>query len=109
MFLRKVSRTTYIQQLSENTMVKEELELVKEGSSNVYKLTGPVLVKQDLSEAKGNVAKRIEFIQGELKRIEQTQTELEAKLAKSRETIMKAQQQLQTQQQQQQQQLMTAS
>lgn len=35
-------------------------------SSTVYKLVGPVLVKQDLSEARNNVQKRIDYINGEL-------------------------------------------
>lgn len=32
----------------------------------IYKLVGPVLVKQDTIEAKQNVEKRLEFIKGEL-------------------------------------------
>jgi chaperonin cofactor prefoldin len=32
----------------------------------VFKLVGPVLVKQDQVEAKGNVDKRLEFIRGEM-------------------------------------------
>ncbi|UYV69984.1 PFDN6, partial [Cordylochernes scorpioides] len=52
-------------QLNENTIVKEELALVDPAASNVYKLIGPVLVKQDLVEAKQNVDKRIEYITGE--------------------------------------------
>jgi len=38
--------------------------------ANVYKLTGPVLVKQDLDEAKSTVSKRIEYISAEVKRQE---------------------------------------
>jgi prefoldin beta subunit len=34
--------------------------------ANVYKLIGPVLVKQDLAEAKANVKKRMEYISAEL-------------------------------------------
>ncbi|VVC88489.1 unnamed protein product [Leptidea sinapis] len=41
-------------QLSENKAVKEELILLK-NDSEVYKLIGPVLVKQDLEEAKQNL------------------------------------------------------
>merc|ERR1712221_10879 len=41
-------------QYNENKVVKDELDLV-EPDSNVYKLTGPILVKQDLSEAKLNL------------------------------------------------------
>lgn len=43
----------------------KELDLLKE-DANVYKLIGPVLVKQDLAEANANVRKRIEYISAEL-------------------------------------------
>ena len=41
--------------------MKEELDLADD-STKVFKLIGPALVTQDLSEAKGNVQKRIEYI-----------------------------------------------
>lgn len=44
---------------------QKELKLVKEDNS-VYKLIGPVLVKQDIDEAKSNVEKRVDYIQNEL-------------------------------------------
>ena len=37
-----------------------------EEEAKVYKLVGPVLVKQDLIEARSNVQKRIDYINGEL-------------------------------------------
>jgi len=37
-----------------------------DADSNVYKLIGPVLVKQDQEEAKQNVQKRIDYITTEL-------------------------------------------
>lgn len=37
-----------------------------EDDANVYKLIGPVLVKQDLAEANANVRKRMEYISAEL-------------------------------------------
>lgn len=43
----------------------QELDLL-ESSNIVYKLIGPVLVKQDLDEAKATVGKRLEYITGEL-------------------------------------------
>lgn len=46
-------------------MIDQELELLEE-DANVFKLIGPVLVKQDLAEAKANVNKRIEYILAEL-------------------------------------------
>ncbi|KAF5896467.1 prefoldin subunit 6, partial [Clarias magur] len=51
-------------QLTENNIVKEELDLL-DSQNTVYKLIGPVLVKQDLDEAKATVAKRLEYINGE--------------------------------------------
>ena len=41
--------------------VKEELDLAGD-ETKVFKLIGPALVNQDLSEAKGNVQKRIDYI-----------------------------------------------
>jgi prefoldin beta subunit len=53
-------------QLKENEMVLSEMILLKEESNTIYKLIGPVLVKQELSESRHNVEKRIEFIRHEL-------------------------------------------
>lgn len=54
-------------QLNESTVVKEELDFLK-SENEVYKLIGPVLVKQDIVEAKENINKRLEFITSEIKR-----------------------------------------
>ena len=43
----------------------QELDLV-ESSATVYKMIGPVLVKQDVEEARQNVQKRIDYINGEM-------------------------------------------
>ena len=59
----------------------QELKLLEE-DANVYKLVGPVLVKQDLVEAKSNVNKRLEFIRGEIERVEQQLTKLQDKQSK---------------------------
>nr|KAJ0203163.1 hypothetical protein LSAT_V11C500239710 [Lactuca sativa] len=58
-------RKKYTIQLGENELVLKELDLLNE-DANVYKLIGPVLVKQDLAEANANVRKRIEYISTEL-------------------------------------------
>lgn len=53
-------------QLNENKCVLDELNLL--GPDNkVYKLFGPVLVKQELEDSRQNVGKRIEYISKELK------------------------------------------
>eukprot|EP00794_Sanderia_malayensis_P015796 gene15795-17389_t len=81
-------------QLAENKIVKEEFDILEE-DANVFKLIGPVLVKQDLSEAKMNVTKRIDYIQTEVKRYDKSLQELEKKQASYREGIGKLQQQYQ--------------
>ena len=54
-------------QIMENDMVLKELELLEE-DAQVFKLIGPVLVKQELVEVKTNVSKRIEFIKNDIGR-----------------------------------------
>jgi prefoldin beta subunit len=65
-------------QQGENEMVMKELELLEE-DANVFKMIGPVLVKQDLVEAKANVGKRLDYIKGELSRMETGLKSLEKK------------------------------
>ena len=64
----------------------QELKLLEE-DANVYKLVGPVLVKQDLVEAKANVNKRLEFIRGEIERVEQQLTKLQDKQSKRQQQV----------------------
>ncbi|VDN00704.1 unnamed protein product [Thelazia callipaeda] len=52
-------------QLTENKLVKTELDLL-EDDAKVFKLIGPVLVKQDIVEAKQNVEKRLNYITAEM-------------------------------------------
>ena len=69
---------TVLGQLTENEMVQKELELV-DSSSNVYKMVGPVLIKNSLEDAKDTVSKRLEFITAERDRLEAKSKELETK------------------------------
>ncbi|KAJ6645553.1 putative prefoldin subunit 6, partial [Pseudolycoriella hygida] len=81
-------------QLNENKSVLDELNLL--GPENkVYKLFGPVLVKQELEESRQNVAKRMEYIKKELKRCNDTIETLEKRQDKHRENLQKLQQQYQ--------------
>ncbi len=54
-----------MQQQSENEMVKQELSLLDD-SSQVYKMIGPVVMKNDTEDAKQTVDQRLELITGEL-------------------------------------------
>ncbi|XP_066318283.1 prefoldin subunit 6-like [Miscanthus floridulus] len=87
-------RKQYTIQVGENELVLKELELLSDGA-NVYKLIGPVLVKQDLAEAKANVKKRIEYISAELKRMDRALKDLEEKQNSKKESIFKLQQRMQ--------------
>ncbi|KAF1598597.1 Prefoldin subunit 6, partial [Eudyptes moseleyi] len=72
----------------------QELELL-DASNAVFKLTGPVLVKQEMEEAKTTVGKRLAYITGEIKRYEQQMQELERRSEQQRETLGRLQQELQ--------------
>lgn len=58
-------RQTLMQQQSENEMVKQELALLDD-NAQVYKLVGPVLMKNETEDAKQTVDQRLEMISGEL-------------------------------------------
>lgn len=88
------SRQQLEAQLTENNIVKDELEHL-EPNANVFKLIGPALVKQDLVEAKQTVTKRIEYITNEIKRQEASLKDIEKKQETQRESIGKLQQQVQ--------------
>jgi prefoldin beta subunit len=74
-------------QQNENEMVKQELDLLDD-SANIYKMVGPVLLKNDLEEAKQTVEKRLEFIGGERKKLEAA---VAAQEDKARKTAAKVQ------------------
>nr|ACI68967.1 Prefoldin subunit 6 [Salmo salar] len=81
-------------QVTENNIVKEELDLL-DTQNTVYKLIGPVLVKQDLEEAKATVAKRLEYINGEIQRYETLLKDMEKKSDQRREVLSSLQQEYQ--------------
>ncbi|QLL31662.1 hypothetical protein HG536_0B05270 [Torulaspora globosa] len=64
-----IARQKLETQLQENKIVNEEFDQLKE-DTQVYKLTGNVLLPVEQDEAKANVAKRLEFIKGEITRCE---------------------------------------
>ena len=65
----------------------QELELASE-DAKVYKLIGPTLIKQDPVEAKSNVNKRLEFIQGELSRLDARLADYQSKAAKRQQQVI---------------------
>merc|ERR1712126_391535 len=87
-------RQTLDSQLNENRQVKEELDLAGDGTK-VFKLIGPALINQDLTEAKGNVEKRIDYISGELKRKDDLLATMDKKQDEAREKMQEVQIQMQ--------------
>ncbi|XP_022085403.1 prefoldin subunit 6-like [Acanthaster planci] len=81
-------------QLNENNIVKSELDLL-ESDAKVYKMMGPALIQQDVVEAKQTVGKRIEYIEGEMKRQDGLIKDLDKKQNDHREKLAKLQQQFQ--------------
>ena len=60
-------------------------------TSVVYKLVGPILAKQDVVEATGNVDKRLEFLEKEISRTNTLIKDFEKKMEEKRNSIMKIQ------------------
>ncbi|KAF8807706.1 hypothetical protein BYT27DRAFT_6583996 [Phlegmacium glaucopus] len=85
-------------QLSENELVKKEFDQLTPENA-VYKLIGPVLVKQDQVEAKSNVETRLGFIRSEIKRVEGQIKEVEGKQEKKKTELIQVQSALQQQSQ----------
>jgi prefoldin beta subunit len=96
------SRQKLEAQLSENELVKKEFEQLKP-ENVVYKLIGPVLVKQDQADAKANVETRLEFIRSEIKRVEGQLIEIQSKQEKKKQELGELQASLESQLGQQQQ------
>lgn len=81
------ARQTLETQYQENKIVLEEFDHLNE-ESKIYKLTGPILMPQDFTEAKMNVEKRIEFIQGEITRAEDKIKQQEKEMENARNKLM---------------------
>ncbi|KAI0878251.1 prefoldin subunit [Hypoxylon argillaceum] len=77
-------------QKQENLGVQKEFERLKDGES-IYKLAGPILLKQDQVEADSTVKGRLEFIGKELERSENQIQEIQDKLEKKKGEIIQVQ------------------
>ena len=58
----------------------------------MFKLVGPVLVKQDLAEARANIDKRIEYIKTELTRVDVKLKSTDGKLNDQKRKVLTMQQ-----------------
>lgn len=81
-------------QKSENESVKKEFDVL-EADGTIWKLTGPLLVRQDTADASANVDKRIEFINSEMLRVEEVIKKQEAEFEEKRGQLVEIQTQIQ--------------
>ncbi|CDH49677.1 prefoldin subunit 6 [Lichtheimia corymbifera JMRC:FSU:9682] len=91
------SRQRLDSQQQENEVVRKEFEHLEDDAS-VYKLIGPVLVKQEKAEAETNVKNRLELISKEIERVEKQLKDLTTKSEKKKAEIAELQMQYQQQQ-----------
>ncbi|CEI89026.1 hypothetical protein RMCBS344292_03400 [Rhizopus microsporus] len=77
-------------QQQENELVNKEFEHL-DNESNIYKLIGPVLVKQERAEAVTNVKNRLNLISSEIKRVETQLADLTKKSEAKKQEIAKLQ------------------
>jgi len=87
-------------QQQENKSVQKEFSKL-ENDANIYKLVGPVLLKQERSEAVMAVDARLVFIEKEIKRVEKQILDVQEKSETKKLEIYHLQTQIQQQQQQQ--------
>ncbi|TDZ32857.1 Prefoldin subunit 6 [Colletotrichum sidae] len=84
------SRQKLEAQKQENEGVKEEFDKLKDGEQ-IYKLVGPVLLKQDKVEAESTVKGRLEFITKEIQRHETQIKDAQGRLEKKKGEIIQLQ------------------
>ncbi|KAF7543937.1 hypothetical protein G7Z17_g10334 [Cylindrodendrum hubeiense] len=77
-------------QKQENLGVQKEFDRLGEGET-IYKVAGPVLLKQDKIEAEGTVKGRLDFISSEISRLEDQIRETQDKLEKKKGEIIQLQ------------------
>ncbi|KAF4677491.1 dolichyl-phosphate beta-glucosyltransferase [Perkinsus chesapeaki] len=82
---------TLTAQKSENEQVKKEFDVLEEDGV-IWKLVGPIMVRQDRDDAVSNVEKRLEFITSDLDKTNETVKGLEEKLQKKSDELEELQQ-----------------
>ncbi|EER23253.1 KE2 family protein [Coccidioides posadasii C735 delta SOWgp] len=83
-------------QQQENKSVQKEFATLDD-DANIYKLIGPVLLKQDKTDAVMAVDGRLDFIEKEIKRIESQIADIEEKSEKKKAEVIRFQTQMQQQ------------
>ncbi|KAK4111699.1 Prefoldin beta-like protein [Canariomyces notabilis] len=84
------SRQKLEAQKQENLGVQKEFAKLKEGET-IYKLIGPVLLKQDQADAESTVNGRLEFINKEISRLETRIKEAQGEIERKKGEIIQVQ------------------
>ncbi|KAJ3478674.1 hypothetical protein NLG97_g8511 [Lecanicillium saksenae] len=77
-------------QRQENLSVQQEFETLADDET-IYKLSGPVLLKQEKFEAENTVKGRLDYISNEMSRLETQIKETQSKIEKKRTEIIQVQ------------------
>ncbi|KAH3902644.1 related to Prefoldin subunit 6 [Saccharomycodes ludwigii] len=86
-----IARQKLETQFQENKIVQEELKKTTD-ESNIYKLTGGVLLPVEKNEAEINVDKRLEFIKEEIEKCEKNIQNKQTSLEKLKNELLSHQQ-----------------
>ncbi|KAM0811888.1 putative Prefoldin subunit 6 [Seiridium cardinale] len=84
------SRQKLQSQKTENIGVQKEFEKLT-NDEGIYKLVGPILLKQDKVEAESTVKGRLEFITTELERTEKQIKEVQERIERKKTEIIQTQ------------------
>ncbi|CBZ56008.1 putative prefoldin subunit [Neospora caninum Liverpool] len=79
-------RNKLMTQQNENEGVAKELSQLEEDSV-LYKVVGPVLVRQNRGDATATVNKRLDYIRGELQRCDKLDSDMKAQLKEATQRI----------------------
>ncbi len=89
----RIALTSFENKKNENSMVKSELGLL-ENDDIVYKLIGPILVKQEINEAKLQVDHRLEMINKEINKLDKNYRDNNSKIEENRKSLIEIQNKL---------------
>lgn len=82
-------------QKNENELVRRELDVIEaqpeEEKDQVFKLVGPVMIKQDLADARDTIAKRLEYINKEIESRQAQIKDLQQKAVQQQAVIQQMQ------------------
>ena len=89
----RIALSSFENKKNENSMVKSELGLL-ENDDVVYKLIGPILVKQEINEAKLQVDHRLEMINKEINKLDKNYRDNNSKIKENRKSLIEIQNKL---------------